>query len=195
MLHKTKFIISSLIAPGPKIKPKYNHRDFKGKIGSHWRLQLCQARRSWAAARGGGPAPRPPRPRAPGTRPLPPQLPAPLPRGRGRPWLLCISPRPQAASLRPQPPRLLPNSSTGASVSSKYLSSRFPPGLFFFLTQDKAGSPATLRSGGCLPSRSFPVRNPPVQPSLLAPRPLFLSRDPPHHPSPAPAAHPRTPRC
>lgn len=61
MLHKVKFIISIIIAPGPKIKQNYNHADFKGKIGSHMRLKHSQAGRGWA--RGGGPprgAPAPP---------------------------------------------------------------------------------------------------------------------------------------
>lgn len=48
MLHKTKFIISIIIAPGPKVKQNYNHTDFKGKIGSHMRLKHSQA------GRGGG---------------------------------------------------------------------------------------------------------------------------------------------
>ena len=55
MLHKMKFIISIITAPGPKIKQNYNHTDFKGKIGSHMRLKHSRAGRGWARARGGDP--------------------------------------------------------------------------------------------------------------------------------------------
>lgn len=68
MLHKMKFIISRLIAPGPKIKPNYNHRDLKGKIGSHTHLQRCQVGRGWAQAPGV-----PPRPQAASLRSQPPR--------------------------------------------------------------------------------------------------------------------------
>ena len=50
MLHKMKFIIRIITAPGPKIKQNYNHIGFKGKIGSHMHLKHCQVGRGWAGA-------------------------------------------------------------------------------------------------------------------------------------------------
>lgn len=105
MLHKMKFIIKVITAPGPKIKQNYNHTDVKGKLGSHMHLKHCQVSRGWAGARAGGSHPAPSTgTTAPGT--MNPAPPGPLPRTplpgerwgdvSGRTRLLLVSHRPSA---------------------------------------------------------------------------------------------------
>lgn len=150
MLHKMKFIIRIITAPGPKIKQNYNHRGFKGKIGSHMHLKYCQVGRGWAGARVWGSHPAPPPPpalAAPLTRSCPDLYPgrrflgwgnkgqrsAPTPFGLLSPVssLGTLTPH-RLPRSGPQSHRLVSNSFTGASVSSKSVSSCLPPWLFFF---------------------------------------------------------------
>ena len=150
MLHKMKFIIRIITAPGPKIKQNYNHRGFKGKIGSHMHLKYCQVGRGWAGAPVWGSHPAPPPPpalAAPLTRSCPDLYPgrrflgsgnegqrsAPTPFGLLSPVSSLGTRTPHRLPRSgPQSHRLVSNSFTGASVSSKSVSSCLPPWLFFF---------------------------------------------------------------
>lgn len=154
MLHKMKFIISRLRAPWPKIKPHYNHRDFKGKNRKPPASPTRQAGRGSAGARGG--SYRRPRPRSPASPATSAPRPAPARGfpgggGRGRPG----SPRPPLAPRQPrsgpaspQAPQLLPR-----RLSSLHIASLPSPTwtFFFFLIQDGAGSSAVPRVGGLSP--------------------------------------------
>lgn len=223
MRHKTKFIISRLSAPRPKIKPQYNHRDFKGKNRKPPASPAPPSGQGLGGRAGGFlPAPPPQEPRLAATS-APRPAPARAPRGL---------PSPPAAPLRPGLP-------AGSPVPSQ--APQLPPGLYFF----NSGRSRSLRgpSGrGAVPLTRCPGPGPPSQPSSPRPPTAFpqpgvplatsapsspsLSPQPrPPGPSPlrpaapgarpaarlpsagcpprprpspdprAPAAHPRTPRC
>lgn len=180
MLHKMKFIISRLIAPGPKIKPNYNHRDLKGKIGSHTHLQRCQVGRGWAgSAEGSSPAPAPhPRPVTSPFRHLSPPSFLGVQVGPGS-W----GPSSPTGSLAP-----VPASPQALGFLHRCLSFfPFPTWTFsfFFLNQNEACSPAAPHVGGLSPLNLLPGPGPASPAQVSAPG---------HFPPPA-AAHPRTPRC